>query len=71
MVYIFSQPFLYTFIFTGIGQMTACCLPLRHRRGCGLWLWVGPSGPVRPLDRRGSHLHNKLVPLRPGTFAFC
>ena len=49
MVYIFSQPFLYTFIFTGIGQMTACCLPLCHFAGCCLWLWVGPSGPVRPL----------------------
>lgn len=49
MVYIFSQPFLYTFIFTGIDQMTACFLPLCHFAGCGLWLWVGPSGPVRPL----------------------
>lgn len=49
MVYIFSQPFLYTFFFTGINQITACFLPLRHFAGCGLWLWVGPSGPVRPL----------------------
>lgn len=49
MVYIFSQPFLYTFIFTGIGQMTACCLPLCHCRGCGLWLWVSPSGLSGPL----------------------
>lgn len=48
MVYIFSQPFLYTFIFTGTDQMTACCLPLCHFAGCCLWLWVGPSGPVRP-----------------------
>ena len=30
-----------------------------------------PFGAFRPLDRRGLHLHNKLVPLRPGTFAFC
>lgn len=49
MVYIFSQPFLYTFIFTGIDQMTACCLPLCHCRGFGLWLWVGPSGLSGPL----------------------
>ena len=49
MVYIFSQPFLYTFIFTGIGQMTACCLPLCHFAGCCLWLWVGPSGLSGPL----------------------
>lgn len=49
MVYIFSQPFLYTFIFTGIDQMTACWLPLCHCRGFGLWLWVGPSGLSGPL----------------------
>lgn len=49
MVSIFSQPFLYTFIFTGIDQMTVCCLPLRHFEGCCLWLWAGPLGPVRPL----------------------
>lgn len=49
MVYIFSQPFLYTFIFTGIDQMTACCLSLRHFAGCGLWLWVGSSGLSGPL----------------------
>lgn len=49
MVYIFSQPFLYTFIFTGIDQMTAGCLPLCHCKGCGLWLWVGPSGLSAPL----------------------
>ena len=39
MVYIFSQPFLYTFIFTGIDQMTACGLSLCHFAGCCLWLW--------------------------------
>lgn len=49
MVSIFSRPFLYAFIFTGIDQMTACCLPLRHCRGYGLWLWVGPSGLSGPL----------------------
>lgn len=49
MVYIFSQPFLYTFVFMGIGQMTACCLSLRHFAGCGLWLWAGPSGFFGPL----------------------
>lgn len=49
MVYIFSQPFLYTFIFTGTDQMTACCLHLCHCRGCGLWLWVGPSRLSGPL----------------------
>lgn len=49
MVSIFSQLFLYTFIFTGIDQMTACCLPLCYCRGCGLWLWVGPSGLSGPL----------------------
>ena len=26
MISIFSQPFLYTFVFTGINQMTAGCL---------------------------------------------
>lgn len=48
MVYIFSQLFLYTFVFTKIDQMTAGCLSLRHFEGWCLWLWVGPSGPVRP-----------------------
>lgn len=49
MVYIFSQPFLYTFVFMGIDQMTACCLSLCHFAGCCLWLWVGPSGLSGPL----------------------
>lgn len=49
MVYIFSQPFLYTIVFTGIDQMTAWCLSLRHFAGCCLWLWVGSSGLSGPL----------------------
>lgn len=49
MVYIFSQPFLYTFIFTGTDQMTACCLSLCHFEGWCLWLWAGPSGLSGPL----------------------
>lgn len=49
MVYIFSQPFLYTFIFIGIDQMTAYCLPLCHFAGWCLWLWIGPSGLSGPL----------------------
>lgn len=49
MVYIFSQPFLYTFVFTGIGQITAGCLLLRHFAGWCLWLWVVPSGLSAPL----------------------
>lgn len=49
MVSIFSQPFLYIFIFTGFEQITAGCLSLRHCKGCGLWLWAGPSGLSAPL----------------------
>ena len=49
MIYIFSQPLLYTFVFTGINQITAGCLPPCHCKGCGLWLWVGPSGLSGPL----------------------
>lgn len=40
-------------------------------RGMLLVVMDRPFVAFRPLDRRGLHLHNKLVPLRPGTFAFC
>lgn len=49
MVYIFSRLFLYTFVFTGINQITAGCLSLCHFEGWCLWLWVGPSGLSGPL----------------------
>lgn len=49
MVYIFSQPF-FVYIHFHRNQPNDRRLPvLCHFEGWCLWLWVGPSGPVRPL----------------------